>query len=187
MPRRIFYQRMPGAEGQLTIDEFVSPREEKPKPKRVLRGISDTMYTRAVRELPRLMQPPHEGFRGVHAVILFERHYRTTYNQSLVDFESSRNRKHAAIAADRMLKTLFGGKVNVFFKYFEYAWRREKAREKLRREQGKTGTKLNWRRFFSKKYDFDDWRTDYVRVEGHAPDIVVCDRTSPVDELDDLM
>lgn len=187
MPRPVFYQYIPDP-NQLTIDEFVKPREDNPKPKRVLRGIGDKVYSKAVRELAQMLKlKDYVGFKGVHAVILFERMYRTTYDLPVIDFESSRHRRHAAIAADRMLNDLFGGRVAVYIQYHEYAWRREAAREALRREQRKTGTKMSWRRYFSKKYDFDDWRSDYVRVHGKAPNIVIDQDSSPVDLLDELM
>jgi len=141
------------------IDAFVAPSENAPKTKKRLHGISDKQYEKAALQVGSMqVRNNWRGFHGIHAVALYERIHIDVYDQAPRELAISKNRKFAVLAADRLLNETFRGDVQTYLEYSNWVWARERGREEWRKANRKfTGSRVTWRRFFSRDHDCSDW------------------------------
>lgn len=108
-------------------------------------------WKRAADEAEELAKKDWRGARGVHLLVLWSQLHHDLYGVAPAEMDDARQRLDAARTADRCIAGQFKGDAPATVEFMKWAWAREVAREKWRRDnpEASGGGRLTWRLQFS--------------------------------------
>lgn len=143
---------------------WAAPPAKAKKPSRPP-GISDAKLVKLFAELTSMMEDKRlDKADGAHFVALYADLHCRVYGIPPLDLDS-KTRAIAASSARRMLQRDFDGDGRKMADFVSWVWTREKERETWRRENGKSGSRIEWRWMFGPKM-LTDYRLEMARKKA---------------------
>lgn len=163
-PPAVKAKHVPPAKASVTSLGEWAMRE---KPKRAPRsGIASSSMDKAIAEVERRRE--EEDWKNVKPLVfvaLYAQAHEFVYDIAPTAL-GPKERKFAACAAARMLRTDFDDDSEAMAEFIRWTWDREMKREKWRREnKSPSNFRITWRLMFSGTL-LDDWRV--ARLRGQA-------------------